>query len=232
LHTRLFASRRSGLQLLEVLCLALVDVIWPGELKCIGSAPFRYPISDHRGTMGGRIKNRVSARAPVTPRPAVPAKGNPPSMLAGAPTSAEGAAFRLVPDSAAAPGLIAAAPVVQLGGTDKAPTKFARPIPAVAAALVPRPGAPADASTFVGEPSPPSTGASAVPASLARLALGTRLCSWFAFDRRALAIQPVELVIDMTVLIELSDADDPDDAGEASPCSVCGTANIACDSIA
>lgn len=176
------------------------------------------------------------------PRPLILARGNPPSMAPGTPASADGTALRLVPNSAVAPGLIGDAAAAQLCGADNAPTKLARPIPAVAAALVPRPGKPADASTFVPDPSPPSAGASVVAAVLARLAFGIRLCSWFALDRPALAIHPVELVIDSTVLIELIDddnddnddvdEDDVDDAGAASPCSVCGMANIACDSVA
>ena len=196
---------------------------------------FRYPISDHRGTMGGRTRNRVSGRAPVTaPRPVVPAMGNPPSRLPGSPVMADGAAVRLVPGSAVAPGLTAGAAAAQLFGADNAPIKLARPIPAVTASpLAPRLGKPAAPSSPVPEPAP-TDGASALLAALARLVAGIRFLSWFAFERTELVIHAVLLAIDVSVLIELNDddADDVDKTGEASPCSVCGRANITCDSTA
>lgn len=221
---------------------------WLAGLQSIATPLFRYPTAGQCGSIGGRVKYRVSARAvPAAPRPAILASGIP-----GKPSATVGGAVSGVPPKIEAIELIGGAIAVQVGGTDSEPIEAAWPAPADTAPL--RPPSPPS-----GPPSPAAAACpSASPAALPPLApsrlrkgatvlLGMKkpdenmVFQILAFGPSGEFISQPRMSVDpdeddapdpvnAPSISPLPDNADPDDAGEARFCRAGGTPDISCDS--
>src|SRR5581483_6552483 len=85
-----------------------------------------YPTAAHDGTIGGRIRNRLSAM-PVAAPARAPA---PVGAMPGTPATSGGAASGLLPNAEATGDDADGATADQLGGTDNGPSELAWPMPA------------------------------------------------------------------------------------------------------
>lgn len=185
-----------------------------------------------RGITLGRTSHRGVA-PPTAPRPAMFATGIIGGIACCAPACRAGAA--LAGNAVAAPGLTEGAIPVHPDGTDRAPIKAARPIPAVTGGPLPRPDNPAELNRPVPELRPPRradpNALAVLPTALA--AVLAALVPPIVNNRVSMLIGIIAILAGMVSMLsddsdDIPCVDDDEDDPDASPCSAWGVAAISC----